>query len=84
MDLLEEDLRNRFEFVRGQFEDVPEEEAEYLELFMYICFLSYDIFVKKMLIERLIDEIAERNRNEADPKKGEEKKKEKKKKTTKE
>lgn len=81
---LEEDLRNKYEAVKNIFEDVPEEEAEYLRLFVYICFLSYDIFVKKMLIERLIDELEENYKAETDAQKGAEKKKEKTKKRNKE
>lgn len=60
MEHLEEDLRDKFEASQKTFEDVPEEDAEYLRLFSYICFLSYDVFVKKMLIERLLDEVGEK------------------------
>lgn len=77
MQTLENNLKDTFENVSDAFEDVPEEEAEYLRLFTYICFLSYDIFVKKMLIEQLIDEISEKQKE----RETEEKKKEKKKKS---
>ncbi len=81
MQTLEQDLRNRYESVTHIFNDVPEEEAEYLRLFTYICFLSYDIFVKKMLIEQLIDELAEKQKlQDGEPKKADERRKDKKRK----
>lgn len=57
LSFVEEDLRDKLEVTGGMFQDVPEEDAQYLRLFSYVCFLSYDIFVKKMLIESLIDEM---------------------------
>lgn len=75
MQTLEHNLRDSFENVSNAFSDIPEEEAEYLRLFTYICFLSYDIFVKKMLIEQLIDELAEKQKERETDEKKEKKKK---------
>lgn len=58
MPKLEADLRGTYEAAEKTFRNVPEEDADYLRLFSYICFLSYDVFVKKMLIERLLDEVS--------------------------
>jgi len=77
MQTLENNLRDSFSWISNSFEEVPQEEAEYLRLFTYICFLSYDIFVKKMLIEQLIDELSEKQKE----RETEEKKKDKKKKS---
>lgn len=41
----------------GTFEDAPEESREFLKLFSFICFLSFDVYMKKQLIEKLIDTI---------------------------
>lgn len=59
MHKLEEDLRDTFQVAGQTFQAEPDEDAEYLRLFAYICYLSYDVFVKKMLIERLLDEVNE-------------------------
>ena len=37
------------------FSDAPEEEQEYLQLISIIALLSYDVYQKKQLIEKLID-----------------------------
>jgi len=58
MPKLEADLRGTYEAAEKTFRNVPQEDADYLRLFSYICFLSYDVFVKKMLIERLLDEVS--------------------------
>ncbi len=76
---LEDNLRGEFAVIENAFSDLPDDEAEYLRLFTYICFLSYDIFVKKMLIESLIDEIAQKQQNQKNQE-SDEKRKEKKKK----
>ena len=36
---------------------MTEEDREFLKLFSFICLLSFDVYMKKMLIEHLIDEI---------------------------
>jgi len=64
MPKLEESLRTTYETAQQTFPDAAEEDAEYLRLFSYICFLSYDVFVKKMLIERLLDEVSVKRQNE--------------------
>lgn len=66
MPKLEADLRETYEVARQTFTEVEGEDAEYLRLFAYICFLSYDVFVKKMLIERLLDEVSEKRQNRED------------------
>ncbi len=38
------------------FADAPEEDRDYLQLFAFICSLSFDIYVKKLLMQKLIDE----------------------------
>ncbi len=62
MDLLANDMRNKLDAAQKTFADAPEEDRDYLQLFSYICFLSYDIFVKKMLVERLLDEVSEKRK----------------------
>ncbi|MCF2683659.1 hypothetical protein JQM82_11865 [Faecalicatena contorta] len=37
------------------FEDVPENERKELQLFAFICNLSFDIYVKKQIVEKLLD-----------------------------
>lgn len=63
MEKLEADLKDTYKAAQQTFQDVPEEDAEYLRLFSYICFLSYDVFVKKMLIERLLDGVSEKRQD---------------------
>lgn len=49
------------------FEDAPEESREFLKLFSFICFLSFDVYMKKQLIERLID-VVRKDDSDADGK----------------
>ena len=37
--------------------NAPEEDRDFLKLFSFICLLSFDVYVKKMLIEQMIDEL---------------------------
>lgn len=55
---MDEDLREAYESSIKLFEDVDVEDKEYLQLFSYVCSLSYDIFVKQMLVEKTLDEMA--------------------------
>ena len=40
------------------FENLPEEEREPMRMFSFICTLAFDVYVKKQIIESLIDEMA--------------------------
>ena len=55
---LKEDVKKKFEVAEGTFEDAPEESREFLKKFAFICMLGFDVYVKKLLIEKLVDELA--------------------------
>ena len=38
---------------------ISEEEKEFLHKFAFICMLSFDVYVKKQVIENLIDQMSE-------------------------
>ena len=57
IEYLTKDLLSRYKTAQGTFENAPEEDREFLKLFSFICLLSFDVYMKKMLIEHLIDEI---------------------------
>lgn len=56
---LNSQLHTIYDIVGESFNDVPAEKREYLRKFAFICELAYDIFLKKYIIEQMIDEIAE-------------------------
>ncbi len=63
---LMKDLAKKFHTAHTTFADVPEDEKELLQTFSFICMLSYDVYVKKMLIEKTIDEFeASRQKKDA-------------------
>ncbi len=53
------DVTNKFNTSFQTFADAPEEEQEFLHTFSFICMLSFDVYVKKMLIEKIIDQMNE-------------------------
>lgn len=58
-DILQEDIKSVFAASQQTFEGVPDEDRETLQFFSFICMLSLDVYVKKQLIEKLIDLIPE-------------------------
>lgn len=52
---LMKDLTRKFNTSCQTFPDAAPEDAELLRNFSLICMLSYDVYVKKTIIERLID-----------------------------
>ena len=52
---LRKDLARKFNTSCQTFPDAAPEDAELLRNFSLICMLSYDVYVKKTIIERLID-----------------------------
>ncbi len=55
IDDLKENIIRKFNISRDTFKDAPEEDQEFLQLFSFISMLSYDVYVKKLLIEKMID-----------------------------
>ena len=50
-----EEIQKLSENAKTFFEDEPADEQEYLQLLSIIALLSYDVYQKKQLIEKLID-----------------------------
>lgn len=59
MEHLKDDIRAKFEDSLHTFTDTDEEEREYLQLFAFISELSFDVYLKKHMIEMLIDQLRE-------------------------
>lgn len=54
---LKKELLERYQISQNTFDDAPEEDRDFLKLFSFICILSFDVYVKKMIIEQMIDSI---------------------------
>ena len=54
---LQKDLWKRYTMAEETFNEVPEEDREFFKTFSFICLLSFDIYMKKIMVERLIDTI---------------------------
>lgn len=54
---LKEDILHKFETAQTTFEDVPAEDREELQLFSFIGLLSFDVYLKKLLIEKMVDSL---------------------------
>ena len=51
------ELLERYQISQNTFTDAPEEDQDFLKLFSFICILSFDVYVKKMIIEQMIDKL---------------------------
>lgn len=56
------DLAKKFNTSMQTFPDAAEEDAELLRTFSFICMLSYDVYVKKTIIEKIIDQTTSKNK----------------------
>ena len=54
---LKADVEKKFKDSQKLFADAPGESQAFLKQFAFICMLSYDVYVKKLLIEKMIDEM---------------------------
>lgn len=54
-DMLAKDITRKFQTSSHTFPDAPSEERENLQLFSFLSMLSFDVYVKRMLIEKIID-----------------------------
>ena len=63
IDATSKDIAKVYTQAMNTFKALPEDEAEYLQFFAFICSLSFDVYVKKMIIEQLIDQLPEPEHN---------------------
>ncbi len=57
IDTVQKDIARMYKNAGETFSEVPDSEKEDLQLFSFICSLSFDVYVKKQLIEKLIDDL---------------------------
>ena len=58
-------VREAYGKAQSSFENVPDgEEKKELQLFTFLCSLSFDVYLKKMMIEKIIDELASKDKKE--------------------
>lgn len=58
--ILQEDIKSVFSASQATFTDIADGDRETLQFFSLICMLSLDVYVKKQLIEKLIDLLPEK------------------------
>lgn len=66
---LEKDVLRKFEKAKQTFIEEENEEKEFLQTFSFIAMLALDVYVKKQMIERMIDELNEKKPTHATKKK---------------
>lgn len=52
---LKQDVVDKFRRSKETFQENEAQEQEFLQLFSFICMLSFDVYVKKLIIEKMID-----------------------------
>ena len=60
------DLIAKYNATQSAFSGAPEEDQGFLRNFGFICMLSFDVYIKKMMIESLIDLNSESTKKEED------------------
>lgn len=55
VDAMKKDILDKFETSRETFQEAPKEDQEFLQLFSFIGLLSFDVYIKKLLIEKMVD-----------------------------
>ena len=62
------DIAKKFTIAHNTFNDFPEEDRNFLHSFSFICMLSFDVYLKKMIIENVIDSLNEENKENKEKK----------------
>lgn len=58
-DALKADITEKFRLAEQTFQDAPPQSRQFLHLFSFISMLGFDVYMKKLLIEKLIDGFAD-------------------------
>lgn len=62
---MKEDVIAKYKQAEETFGQAPEEDRDFLQKFAFICLLSFDVYVKKMIIEKLVDDLADCGKKQA-------------------
>ena len=57
LEKLQKDMEEKYAVSKETFKGAPEEGREFLQLFSFICILAFDTYMKKTLIEKLVDSL---------------------------
>lgn len=57
IEAMKADVTEKFKLAETTFGEAPEESQAFLRRFSFICLLSFDVYVKKMIIEKMVDEL---------------------------
>ena len=60
IEAMKQDVVQRYQRSEETFQDAPEEDREFLRTFSFICMLSFDVYVKKQMIEKMIDSLGKK------------------------
>lgn len=60
---LQKDVARTYHQAMESFSETSEEDRSYLQLFSFIASLSFDVYIKKLLIEKIINELPEPEHN---------------------
>ena len=70
---LKTDILEKFGRAEETFAEAPEEDRDFLKTFSFICLLSFDVYVKKLMIEKIVDGLEPKKEAPKEGKKHEEK-----------
>ena len=59
IDVTAKDIARKYRDSLETFTNMPESEQKDLQLYSFICSLAFDVYVKKQVIEKLIDQMPE-------------------------
>ena len=58
------EFSKKYQIAKNTFTEYPKEDQELLQTFSFICLLSFDIYIKKQMIEKMIDDVLSTKENE--------------------
>lgn len=59
IEAMKADLIAKYQIAGETFDGASESDRDFLKLFSFICMLSFDVYIKKHVIEKLIDQLPE-------------------------
>ena len=59
VEAVKEDVTRKYHIAQEAFTDAPEELKDKMQMFSFVSLLSYDVYVKKLIIEKLLDNYKE-------------------------
>ncbi len=68
IEVMKADVKEKFKLAEDTFHGAPKEHQEFLRQFSFVCLLSFDVYLKRLMIEKIVDGMRDKTQKSSEAK----------------